>query len=208
MVLDVDSTLIQQEVVELIAARADVKPEVRALTNQAMAGEIDFATSLKARVALLKGIPSLVFEEILSEIEITDGVKELIAAVHAANGKIGAVSGGFSQILEPLAVGLEIDFWQANELSVEDGALTGRLLGDIVDAEAKASALRSWAKTGGFEIKQTVAVGDGANDVLMLQAAGLAVAFRPKPILRGFADLVIEENSLRPLISELGLSAS
>lgn len=206
--LDVDSTLIQQEVIELLANQVGVMPEVKKITDLAMAGEIDFKESLEQRVALLTGLSTDVFNEVIAEITFTPGAKELVAAVKALDGKIGAVSGGFSQILEPLAKEIGLDFWLANELEVSDGALTGRVIGAVIDAEAKASALRAWAAKSDFALERTIAIGDGANDIQMLQAAGKAIAFRPKPILREYADLIIEENSLLPVIKELDLRSS
>jgi phosphoserine phosphatase len=208
VVLDVDSTLIQQEVIELLAEHAGALEEISQITNAAMAGEIDFSQSLLKRVALLEGLDVSCFDRVLAEITITDGVAELIEAVHRVEGKIAAVSGGFSQILEPLANSIGLDFWMANELEIAEEKLTGKITGEIIDANAKADALRSWAKQSGLSVEECVAVGDGANDIKMLEAAGFAVAFSAKPILRQYADYVIEENSLRPLIEKLGLSAS
>lgn len=206
--LDVDSTLIQQEVIELLANQVGVMPEVKKITDLAMAGELDFVQSLEQRVALLSGLSIDSFSKVLDQIEFTPGAEELIAAVHALGGKIGAVSGGFSQILEPLARICGLDYWLANELEVLDGKLTGKVVGPVISAAAKASALKSWAVEAGVELKDTIAVGDGANDVQMLQAAGLAIAFRPKPVLREHADLIIEQNSLLPIIEKLKLSTS
>ncbi|CAB4628696.1 unannotated protein [freshwater metagenome] len=206
--MDVDSTLIQQEVIELLADHAGLMPEVRAITELAMTGEIDFQESLTKRVKLLKGLPVDVFYEVRQKISFTTGAPELVEAVHALGGRIGAVSGGFSQILGGLAHEVGLDYWKANELEVEDGELTGRLIGEMIDAQAKATALRQWADDFGLDIADTVAIGDGANDIPMLQAAGLAVAFRPKQVLRQYADIVIEENSLVPLIERLQLRSS
>lgn len=208
VVLDVDSTLIQQEVIDLLADFAGVMPEVRAITDQAMSGELDFKQSLERRVGLLEGLSEEIFEKLKPQIELTPGVPELIRAVHSIGGKIGAVSGGFSQILSPLAEQIGLDYWMANSLEVIDGKLTGRVIGPIIDAEAKASALKSWATESGIALEKTIAIGDGANDIQMLQCAGFAVAFRPKPVLRQYADLVIEENSLLPLLQKLASCAS
>ena len=208
VVLDVDSTMIEQEVIELLAARVGLEQQVKILTDQAMAGEIDFREALLERVALLEGLSSDVFRELLDEIRVTDGVPELISAVHKSGGLVGAISGGFSQVLEPLTETLRLDFFKANNLEVIDGLLTGKIIGDIVDSDMKAQTLLQWADVTGFDAANTVAVGDGANDIQMLQASGFAVAFRPKEILRPHADLVIEENSLAPLISELELRSS
>ena len=204
--LDVDSTLIQQEVIELLADFAGVMPEVKEITDQAMSGELDFKQSLEKRVGLLEGLSDEVFKTLKSQISLTPGVVELIAAVHAQGGRIGAVSGGFSQVLAPLADEIGLDYWMANSLEVIEGKLTGRVIGPVIDAEAKASALKSWANDSGISTEQTIAIGDGANDIQMFQCAGYAVAFRPKPVLREYADLVIEENSLLPLIEKLDSS--
>jgi phosphoserine phosphatase len=201
--MDVDSTLIQQEVIDLLADYAGVMPEVKEITEQAMAGKLDFKQSLSKRVGLLEGLSDEIFQWLKPQIELTPGVQELIAAVHRLDGKIGAVSGGFSQVLEPLANEIGLDYWMANSLEVLDGKLTGSMVGPIIDAEAKATALKSWATDSGIALEQTIAIGDGANDIQMLQCAGYAVAFRPKPVLKQYADLVIEENSLLSLIEKL-----
>ena len=205
--MDVDSTLIQQEVIELLADYAGVMPEVKTITEQAMSGELDFKQSLERRVGLLEGLSDEIFQWLKPQIELTPGVQELITAVHGLGGKIGAVSGGFSQVLEPLANEIGLDYWMANSLEVLDGKLTGCLVGPVIDAEAKATALRCWAAESGIAIEKTIAIGDGANDIPMLKCAGYAVAFRPKPILKQYADLVIEENSLASLIGKLGSRA-
>ena len=201
--MDVDSTLIQQEVIDLLADYAGVMPEVKEITEQAMAGKLDFKQSLTKRVGLLEGLSDEIFQWLKPQIELTPGVQELIAAVHRIDGKIGAVSGGFSQVLEPLANEIGLDYWMANSLEVMNGKLTGSMVGPIIDAEAKATALKSWATDSGIALEQTIAIGDGANDIQMLQCAGYAVAFRPKPVLKQYADLVIEENSLLSLIEKL-----
>jgi phosphoserine phosphatase len=208
VVLDVDSTMIEQEVIQLLAERVGLMDEVKLLTDKAMAGEIDFRKALEMRVELLAGLDSKVFTELQSQIQVTDGVHELIDFVHSSGGKVGAISGGFSQILSPLAESLWLDCYLANELEVLDNLLTGKITGDIVDAEMKAKTLVRWAHEFGIEISETVAVGDGANDIQMLQASGFAVAFRPKDILREHADLIIEGNSLKPLVEKLRLSSS
>jgi len=208
VVMDVDSTLIQQEVIELLADYAGVMPEVRTITEQAMSGELDFKQSLAKRVSLLEGLSEEIFQWLKPQIQLTPGVEELISTVHELGGKIGAVSGGFSQVIEPLANEIGLDYWMANSLEVSDGKLTGSLLGPVIDAEAKATALKNWAAESGISLQQTIAIGDGANDIQMLQCAGYAVAFRPKPVLQQYADQVIEENSLISLIEKLGSRAS
>ena len=208
LVLDVDSTMIEQEVIELLAEKVGLRDQVKILTDQAMAGEIDFREALLKRVGLLEGLSAQVFEELLPEIRVTDGVPELVSAVHKSGGIVGAISGGFAQVLGPLADKLRLDFFKANNLEVEDGVITGGIIGDIVDAEVKARTLLDWAGEFGFDVSSTVAVGDGANDIQMLKASGFAVAFRPKDVLREYADVNIEGDSLEPLISVLELRSS
>jgi phosphoserine phosphatase len=208
VVMDVDSTLIQQEVIELLADYAGVMPEVKTITEQAMSGELDFKQSLAKRVGLLEGLSEDIFQWLKPQIQLTPGVEELISAVHELGGKIGVVSGGFSQVLEPLANEIGLDYWMANSLEVRHGKLTGSLVGPVIDAEAKATALKNWAAESGIALQQTIAIGDGANDIQMLQCAGYAVAFRPKPVLKQYADLVIEENTLISLVEKLGSRAS
>ena len=208
LVLDVDSTMIEQEVIELLAERVGLRDQVKILTDQAMAGEIDFRTALLKRVGLLEGLTDQVFQEVLADIRVTAGVPELVSAVHKSGGLVGAISGGFSQVLEPLADKLSLDFFHANNLEIEEGVITGKIFGEIVDADMKARTLLEWAGEHGFDVSNTVAVGDGANDIQMLKASGFAVAFRPKEILRDHADLIIEGDSLEPLISVLELRSS
>lgn len=203
VVLDVDSTLIGQEVVDLLADAAGVGDEVAAITAAAMRGELDFVQSLARRVALLEGLPVAVVDEVRARVSVTDGVPELVDAVHAAGGSIAAVSGGFGRVLAPLAGELGLDRWRANRLGEADGRLTGRVEGAVVDAAAKQTALLDWARELGATT--TAAVGDGANDLLMLGAATLSVAFDAKPAVRAAADVVLPDRSLRPLIPLLGL---
>lgn len=194
VVLDCDSTTIQDEVIELIAEAAGTRELVAEVTERAMRGELDFAQSLRERVAMLAGTPESVFEETYRRVRPTPGIHELVAAVHARDGRVGVVSGGFHEVLDPLAVDLGIDLWRANRLEVADGALTGRVLGAIVDAEAKAAALREWAEAERIPLSATVAIGDGANDLRMMEVAALGVAFNAKPIVRERADVSIEDD--------------
>lgn len=203
VVLDADSTLIRNEVIELIADEAGRGAEVAEATEAAMRGEVDFATSLRSRVLALENVPVARFERVLARIEPTPGVRELIEAVHARDGLVGVVSGGFHEILDTVAPELGVDFWRANRLEVAGGALTGRVDGDIIDAEAKAETLRSWARAHGVPVSCTIAIGDGANDLRMMAAAGLGLAFNAKPAVRAQADLVIERVDLREVISLL-----
>jgi phosphoserine phosphatase len=205
VVLDVDSTLIQNEVIELLADAAGSLALVAAVTEQAMRGEIDFADSLRARVRTLAGLPTGVFAEVGRVIRPTPGVHELISGLHAHGSRIGVVSGGFHEVLDPLAATLGLDHWRANRLEVADGRLTGGLVGPIIDAAAKAAALREWAAAEGVALPQTVAVGDGANDLQMMHAAGLGIAFNAKPVVRAQADLAIEVCDLSQVLPVLGL---
>ena len=206
VVFDVDSTLIEDEVIELLADVAGKRAEVAEVTERAMRGELDFAESLRERVKALAGLPESVFADVYKRITPTAGVTELIAAVHAAGGLVGAVSGGFTQVLTPLAAALKLDFARANDLEVVDGKLTGKVDGRIVDRAVKAESLIEWAAASGIAIENTVAVGDGANDLDMLSTAGLGVAFNAKPLVREKAQIVIEKQDLRELIPVLGLS--
>lgn len=203
VVFDVDSTLIEDEVIELLAEAAGKRDEVKAITDAAMAGDLDFSQSLSARVAMLAGVPEDALVQAFARVRITAGARELIAAIHRAGGKAAAVSGGFSQVLEPLAKDLELDFQRANTLEIVDGKLTGKTIGPVIDRSAKAAALAEWARELGLTAVSTIAVGDGANDLEMMAAAGIGVAFNAKPLVRASADLVLEGESLEPLIAIL-----
>lgn len=191
VVLDADSTLIRNEVIELLADEAGRRAEVQAATEAAMRGEVDFATSLRSRVAALAGVPTEAFARVRERIEPTPGVRTLIDAVHARGGVVGVVSGGFHEILDTVALALGVDRWRANRLEVREGALTGRVDGDIVDAAAKAASLQEWAAELGVAPQATIAIGDGANDLQMMAVAGLGLAFNAKPAVRAAAALVI-----------------
>jgi phosphoserine phosphatase len=204
VVFDVDSTLIEQEVIELLADHAGKRAEVEAVTARAMAGELDFAGSLKARVQTLRGLPESVIKETLAKLSLTPGAVEVIEYIHNLGGKAGAVSGGFIELLAPLAKELGLDFYRANALEVIDGLLTGNVTGPIIDKPAKAEALSEWAKQLNLELSQTIAVGDGANDLDMMEIAGLAVGFNAKPRVRAKADVLIARNDLRDLIPLIG----
>lgn len=205
VVLDCDSTTIQDEVIELLADAAGTRAKVAEITERAMQGELDFSESLKERVATLAGTPVSVFAETIARIRLSPGIRELIADVHARSGKIGVVSGGFHEVLDPIARDLGIDFWRANRLEVLNGALTGRTIGPVVDATAKADALREWATQSNIKQFATVAIGDGANDLEMMNIAGLSVGYNPKPIVAEQADVTVEHDLAQviPLLDEL-----
>ncbi len=198
VVLDADSTLIRNEVIELIADEAGRGAEVAAATEAAMRGEVDFATSLRSRVEQLRGVPVSSFERVLARIEPTPGVTDLIDAVHERGGTVGVVSGGFHEILDHVAPRLGVDVWRANRLAVADGVLTGAVDGDIVDAHAKAHWLSTWSAE--HDARTTIAIGDGANDLEMMAAATLGLAFNAKPRVRAEADLVIGPVDLAAVI--------
>lgn len=198
--LDADSTLIRNEVIELIADEAGRGVEVAAATEAAMRGEVDFSVSLRSRVRALEGVPLVAFERVLARIEPTPGVHELVSAVHARGGLVGVVSGGFHEILDTIAPALGVDLWRANRLAATDGVLTGTVAGDIVDAAAKADALLEWAEVYGVPRSRTIAIGDGANDLTMMSVAALGLAFNAKPAVRRHADLVIGPVDLSAVI--------
>lgn len=200
VVLDADSTLIRNEVIELLADEAGRRAEVQAATEAAMRGEVDFAASLRSRVAALEGVPVSAFERVRARIEPTPGVRELTAAVHERGGVVGVVSGGFHEILDHVAPELGVDRWRANRLETADGALTGRVDGDIVDGQAKAASLRTWAEELAVAPHATIAIGDGANDLPMMAIAGLGLAFNAKPAVREAASLVVARQDLAEVI--------
>lgn len=205
VVLDVDSTLIENEAIELLASQAGSLELVAEVTERAMRGELDFAESLRERVATLAGLPESVFDTVRSQITVTQGAKTLISAVQQHQGHVGLVSGGFHELLDPLATELGINFWKANRLEVRDGHLTGKVLGDIIDAQAKADSLREWAVDTETPLEKTVAIGDGANDLKMMATAGLGIAFCAKPIVQEQADVAINSRDLSLALDYLGL---
>lgn len=200
VVLDADSTLIRDEVIELLADEAGRRAEVQAATEAAMRGEVDFAESLRSRVAALRGVPEESFERVRARIRPTPGVQALTAAVHERGGVVAVVSGGFHEILDHIAPDLGVDRWRANRLQIVDGHLTGEVDGDIVDAAAKAATLRAWADELGVPHTATIAIGDGANDLQMMAEAGLGLAFNAKPAVRAAASLVIGPQDLSAVI--------
>lgn len=206
IVFDVDSTLIQGEVIEMLANHAGAGEAVAAITEAAMRGEIDFAESLHQRVATLAGLPAEVLDEVADQVQLTPGARTTIRTLRRLGFFCGVVSGGFRQVIEPLAHELMLDFVAANELEVVDGLLTGRVVGPIVDRAGKAKALRDFATQAGVPMEQTVAVGDGANDIDMLSAAGLGVAFNAKPALREVADASLSHPYLDTVLFILGVT--
>jgi len=206
VVMDVDSTFIQQEVIELIAAHDACEAEVAAVTERAMRGEIDFAESLRARVALLQGLPVSVLDEVRDEIVLTPGARTLVRTLKRLGDTVALVSGGFLEIVGPVAAELDIDHVLANRLEVVDGRLTGRVQGPIVDRAGKAAALRRFATEAGLPLSRTVAIGDGANDLDMLAAAGLGIAFNAKPLVRERADATVNVPYLDAVLFLLGIT--
>ena len=200
VVLDVDSTLVEDEIIELLAEEAGTRDAVADVTFRAMNGELDFTDSLRERVATLAGLDAAAIERVRSRVRVTRGVPELVAGVHAAGGRIAVVSGGFHEVIDPLAEHLRLDRWRANRLEVAGGRLTGAVIPPVVDAAAKADALRDWADEAGIPLAQTVAVGDGANDLAMMAACGLSVGFDAKAPVRDVADVLLDERDLSRLL--------
>lgn len=206
IVFDVDSTLIQGEVIEMLAEHAGAGEAVAAITEAAMRGELDFAESLHRRVSTLAGLPAEVLAEVAGELRLTPGARTTIRTLRRLGFHCGVVSGGFRQVIEPLAHDLMLDFVAANELEIIDGHLTGRVTGPMIDRAGKAKALRDFAQAAGVPMEQTVAVGDGANDIDMLTAAGLGVAFNAKPALRKVADASLSHPYLDTVLFILGIT--
>ncbi|GIG54434.1 phosphoserine phosphatase SerB [Demequina activiva] len=200
IVLDVDSTLITSEVIEMIAARAGTEAEVAAVTEAAMRGEIDFGQSLRQRVATLAGVPDTVFAQVLDEVRFTPGAQELISTLQSRGWTAALVSGGFEEIVAPLAARVGISLFRANRLEVADARLTGRTVGPVIDRAAKAQALLEYCEQLGVDPADAVAVGDGANDLDMMAAAGLGIAFNAKPVVQELADAAVNEPSLTAVL--------
>lgn len=206
IVMDVDSTLVQGEVIEMLAAHAGVEAEVARVTESAMRGEIDFEESLRHRVALLEGLPASVLDEVHAQLQLNPGARTLVRTLRRLGYRFAIVSGGFSQITDRLAADLDIDFARANELEVVDGLLTGRIVGDVVDRAGKASALQEFAAQLGVPLEAVIAIGDGANDLDMLSVAGLGVAYNAKPVVRDAADTSVNVPYLDTILYLLGIS--
>jgi phosphoserine phosphatase len=207
IVMDVDSTLIRDEVIDLLAVRAGAADEVRKVTAAAMHGDLDFASALRDRVGLLAGLDAGVLDEVRRELRLTAGARTLISTLGGLGYKFGIVSGGFTQVIVPLAAELEIDYVAANSLEISAGKLTGRLSGPVIDRAGKADALRRFAADAGVPLSQTVAVGDGANDLDMIAAAGLGIAFNAKPLVRDAADTSLSVPYLDAVLYLLGISS-
>jgi phosphoserine phosphatase len=208
IVFDVDSTLVQGEVIEMLAARAGsaAEAEVRAVTEAAMRGELDFAASLRRRVAVLRGLPASILDDVAAELELTPGAATTVRTLKRLGFHCGVVSGGFTHVIRRLVDELGLDFCAANELEVVDGLLTGRVVGEIVDRPGKAVALRRFAARYEIPLEQSVAVGDGANDIDMLTTAGLGIAFNAKPALREVADTALSHPYLDAVLFVLGIT--
>ena len=205
VVLDVDSTLIQQEVIELLADHAGVRPKVKEITDRAMNGEIDFAQALQERVQLLSGLSEKIIDEVRTQITLTPGARTLIRTLKKLHHKVGIVSGGFTEVITPIAQELGIDFIAANHLEIRDGKLTGKTKGDIIDRAGKANALRKFAALADVDLADTVAIGDGANDLDMIALAGLGIAFNAKPLVRASADTSVNTPYLDSVLYLLGI---
>ncbi|KFI52777.1 phosphoserine phosphatase [Bifidobacterium biavatii DSM 23969] len=203
LVMDVDSTLIDEEVIDELGAAAGCGERIAAVTERAMRGELDFAEALRARVALLEGLPDSIFAQVHDALHFTTGALDLIGVLHAHGWKVGVVSGGFHEVVDMLAADAKLDHWIANRLEVKNGRLTGRVLGEIVTKDVKLRSLRAWAEELGVPMAQTVAVGDGANDIPMIRASGLGVAFCAKPKTRAAAPHAINTRDLRLVLDLL-----
>jgi phosphoserine phosphatase len=206
IIMDVDSTLISQEVIELLGAKAGVEDQIRSITERAMAGEIDFEASLRERVALLKGLPLSVIDDVRGEITLTPGAKTLVSTLQKLGHTVAVVSGGFINVIEPILATLKIEHYRGNTLESKGGFLTGGLVGPIIDRAAKATALRDFAAIEKVEIEQTVAIGDGANDLDMIALAGLGIAFNAKPAVKAAADSAVSAPYLDSVLYLLGIT--
>jgi phosphoserine phosphatase len=206
VVMDVDSTLIKQEVIELLGAKAGVQSEIAKITEAAMRGELDFEASLRARVALLKGLPETVLSDVQSEITLTPGARTLVRTLKKLGHHIALVSGGFEPVIAPLAAELGIDHMRANNLEIIDGKLTGALVGPVIDRAGKATALRDFAAEHNVDLEQTIAIGDGANDLDMIAIAGMGIAFNAKPAVKAAADSSVSAPYLDSVLYLMGIS--
>ena len=206
VMLDMDSTLIEQEVINLLGQAAGKSIEIEAITDKAMAGDLDFKTALIARVSLLKGLDHKILSQVRDQITLTKGAKKLVDELHQQGHKVGVVSGGFIEVIEPILKSLEIDFYRANRLKIQDGVLTGEIDGPLIDSHAKRMALEEFADQEQVRLEQTVAIGDGANDLEMIKAAGLGIAFNAKPKVAAAADTTISNQDLSTVLLLMGIS--
>jgi phosphoserine phosphatase len=206
VMLDMDSTLIEQEVINLLGAAAGQSIAIEAITHKAMAGDLDFKAALIERVALLKGMDQSILNQVRDQITLTKGAKKLIDELHQQGHKVGVVSGGFIEVIEPILNSLSIDFYRANKLKISDGLLTGEIEGPLIDSHAKRIALEQFAKQEKVPLEQTVAIGDGANDLEMIKAAGLGIAFNAKPKVAAAADTTISNQDLSTVLLLMGIS--
>lgn len=206
VMLDMDSTLIEQEVINLLGQAAGKSIEIEAITDKAMAGDLDFKTALIERVSLLKGLDHNILSQVRDQITLTKGAKKLVDELHQQGHKVGVVSGGFIEVIEPILKSLEIDFYRANKLRIKDGILTGEIDGPLIDSHAKRMALEEFADQEQVRLEQTVAIGDGANDLEMIKAAGLGIAFNAKPKVAAAADTTISNQDLSTVLLLMGIS--
>jgi len=206
VMLDMDSTLIEQEVINLLGEAAGQSKAVEAITAKAMAGDLDFKAALIERVALLKGLDQNMLSKIREQITLTKGAKTLIDELHQQGHKVGVVSGGFIEVIEPILKILNVDFYRANKLKVNNGELTGEIDGPLIDSHAKRIALEEFANQENVSLEQTVAIGDGANDLEMIKAAGLGIAFNAKPKVAAAADTTISNQDLSTVLLLMGIS--
>ena len=206
VMLDMDSTLIEQEVINLLGQASGKSLEIEAITDKAMAGDLDFKTALIERVSLLKGLDHNILSQVRDQISLTKGAKKLVDELHQQGHKVGVVSGGFIEVIEPILKSLEIDFYRANKLKIQDGVLTGEIDGPLIDSHAKRMALEEFADQEQVQLEQTVAIGDGANDLEMIKAAGLGIAFNAKPKVAAAADTTISNQDLSTVLLLMGIS--
>ena len=206
VMLDMDSTLIEQEVINLLGQAAGKSLEIEAITDKAMAGDLDFKAALIERVSLLKGLDHNILSQVRDQISLTKGAKKLVDELHQQGHKVGVVSGGFIEVIEPILKSLEIDFYRANKLKIQDGVLTGEIDGPLIDSHAKRMALEEFADQEQVQLEQTVAIGDGANDLEMIKAAGLGIAFNAKPKVAAAADTTISNQDLSTVLLLMGIS--
>lgn len=207
VLLDMDSTLIEQEVIDLLAEYSGKSQIISDITAKAMSGELDFKQALSARVELLAGLDESVIDQVRQKVTLTKGAQQLITELHNLGHKVGVVSGGFIDVIEPILKDLEIDFYKANKLDIRDGKLTGKVVGKVIDGSEKLAVLREFASKEGINIQQTVAIGDGANDLEMIQAAGLGIAFNAKPKVARSADTTLNIKDLSAVLLLMGINS-